>query len=500
MPLDSSIPLSFEYPQFTSLAELLDQRDRRRDAALRREALTAQIQQQKAATAKEQQYSDAMAGAAPASEAPPVADAPVRAKPRTIFGAIKSHFEDKRAGREGAAADPEASAPEKTGEPDWNRAFQLDPERTLALQSNLQKLDTEKLAATKAQIEQEDMRLERQARILGAVRNEETYQQAKPLLQAEGLDTSKLSPRYNRAEIQFYLQKVMPVKDQVAQVNKIFDQELDRRRVEEQERSGLRAQGQFDVQRPGMEADAVRKAREAEFMNKDPDLLTPAERATQNRLKAQADEAATRFERTQGETERHNRRMEARPVAVSVYSGQDPNVYVNSLERGEMTVAQVPAALRAQVLAAAQAKGINIVSDSERQQMGQATKMAPVVASIAELSEKINTGQGALAKITGGAARLAAKANLDDDVAEYEALVSGFTPLVARAVGHVGVLTEQDVQSVRALFPNPTDSKSLRDRKINRLKQIIGQVQEGTRKNITEPVGGGAKADPLGIR
>ena len=79
--------------------------------------------------------------------------------------------------------------------------------------------------------------------------------------------------------------------------------------------------------------------------------------------------------------------------------------------------------------------------------------------------------------MSGGAAKLAAKANYDDDVAEYEALVSGFTPLVARALGHTGVLTQQDVDSVKALFPKPGDGKSLRDRKVARIKSIIGTLE-----------------------
>ncbi len=97
-----------------------------------------------------------------------------------------------------------------------------------------------------------------------------------------------------------------------------------------------------------------------------------------------------------------------------------------------------------------------------------------VIDSVSELSERINTGQGVLAKAVGTAARGAAKLNLDDDVAEYEALVKTFTPLWARAVGHTGVLTEQDVQSARAILPAPGDSKSLRDRKLARLAKIMG--------------------------
>ncbi len=117
-------------------------------------------------------------------------------------------------------------------------------------------------------------------------------------------------------------------------------------------------------------------------------------------------------------------------------------------------------------------------------------KAAPVLASIAELSEKINTGSGLLAKMAGGASKVAAKANYDDDVAEYQALVSGFTPMVARALGHTGVLTQQDVDSVKMLFPAPGDSKTLRDRKLKRVMDIIGEL-EGATSGPAKPLGAG---------
>ncbi len=101
-------------------------------------------------------------------------------------------------------------------------------------------------------------------------------------------------------------------------------------------------------------------------------------------------------------------------------------------------------------------------------------RVHPVLDSVAELSERINVNQGVYATAAGAAARAAAKVNLDDDVAEYEAMVQAFTPLWARALGHVGVLTEQDVQSARKALPAPEDSKSLRDRKLARIQKIMG--------------------------
>lgn len=101
----------------------------------------------------------------------------------------------------------------------------------------------------------------------------------------------------------------------------------------------------------------------------------------------------------------------------------------------------------------------------------------PILDSIAELSARINTQQGVVARMAGGTAKIAAQANLNDDVAEYQALIMGFTPLVARALGHTGVLTQQDVDSVRALFPTAGDSKTLRDRKIARIQTILTALE-----------------------
>jgi hypothetical protein len=101
-------------------------------------------------------------------------------------------------------------------------------------------------------------------------------------------------------------------------------------------------------------------------------------------------------------------------------------------------------------------------------------RLQPLLDSVEELTERINVNQGVYAKMAGGTAKVAAKLNLDDDVAEYESMVQAFTPNWARALGHVGVLTQQDVDSAKAALPRPGDSKSLRDRKIARIHKILG--------------------------
>jgi hypothetical protein len=116
-------------------------------------------------------------------------------------------------------------------------------------------------------------------------------------------------------------------------------------------------------------------------------------------------------------------------------------------------------------------------TSEQRNRTANAGRANPVISAMAELSERINVNQGAMAKIQGAAEKAKAQANLNDDVSEYQAVVSGFTPLLARAMGHTGVLTEQDVQSVRKMLPDPMDSKSVRDRKITRIESLLGGGQ-----------------------
>ncbi len=113
---------------------------------------------------------------------------------------------------------------------------------------------------------------------------------------------------------------------------------------------------------------------------------------------------------------------------------------------------------------------------TQRERSDSQRTVSALLDSVGELTEKINTGQGALARISGEAEKLKAKANLSDDVAEYEALVASFTPIWARALGHTGVLTEQDVQSAKQALPKPGDSKSMRDRKLARINKIMSAM------------------------
>lgn len=98
-----------------------------------------------------------------------------------------------------------------------------------------------------------------------------------------------------------------------------------------------------------------------------------------------------------------------------------------------------------------------------------------IFGEIRTLSKKINTSnRGPVSTAMGYIRQQRAGVNLDNDVAEYESLVLGMIPMVARAVGHTGPLTQQDVDSVRSMFPTPRDGQTLADNKLNRVEKLIG--------------------------
>lgn len=152
----------------------------------------------------------------------------------------------------------------------------------------------------------------------------------------------------------------------------------------------------------------------------------------------------------------------------------DPNSPQYELARQRLAVAQRNSDIAAQGLGVRQQNTDLRAQNMDIQNFGGYAKSAVFLDSVSELADKINTSEGVYAKAKGTAREQAAKLNYDDDVAEYEAMVQSFTPLWARALGHTGVLTQQDVDSARMALPAPGDSKSLKDRKLARIQKILG--------------------------
>jgi hypothetical protein len=120
--------------------------------------------------------------------------------------------------------------------------------------------------------------------------------------------------------------------------------------------------------------------------------------------------------------------------------------------------------------------------------------MVPVFEEIKRLSDKIFTSDGVAANFVGAGRTAMASANWDEDVKLYNSLIQGMTPMVARAVGHTGVLTQQDVDSVKKLFGHigmlGTDSKGVASSKLDAFARLMsGHGSEAEKAEIRRIMG-----------
>ena len=151
----------------------------------------------------------------------------------------------------------------------------------------------------------------------------------------------------------------------------------------------------------------------------------------------------------------------------------------------------LPIAEKAKLIPTLSARGFDFTKATTPLAPKEKNDASRIIAEIETLSNKINTvGGGPRANVSGLIRRGMAAGQLDNEVSEYQALITGMIPMVARAVGHSGVLTQQDVDSVRALFPSVQDNAALAKSKLERVKRMTGTTSGET---VTPSSGGGNK-------
>jgi len=101
-----------------------------------------------------------------------------------------------------------------------------------------------------------------------------------------------------------------------------------------------------------------------------------------------------------------------------------------------------------------------------------------IVNKLAQQAERIQLQEGAAARLQEPKQRAEAYANIDLDTAEYMSTLKAFAPLIARSLGHTGVLTELDVESVRQGFWQPGESGELRQRKFDNVRGIMEMMKQ----------------------
>jgi hypothetical protein len=136
-------------------------------------------------------------------------------------------------------------------------------------------------------------------------------------------------------------------------------------------------------------------------------------------------------------------------------------------------------------------------------------RAAPVLNDLGSRITALNQGSegGFGARAVGAARGAASAAGADPAVDLYRTGVRGFVPLFARSVGHVGVLTELDVQRTEDLFPRVGDAADVTAEKLARLNRIMAGQEpapfefenpEYTDRGITSAPGTAVQQPPAG--
>jgi len=123
---------------------------------------------------------------------------------------------------------------------------------------------------------------------------------------------------------------------------------------------------------------------------------------------------------------------------------------------------------------------------SERAAAGQREKLDTLLDTIGTLAlgtvdpqtgEVVSSGifnsQGVWARLKGWIRGGLSYVNYDPAAAEYNSLLIGFSPILARSIGHTGVLTQVDVESTVQLFPKLGDSQEVATRKLTNVMKIM---------------------------
>lgn len=107
-----------------------------------------------------------------------------------------------------------------------------------------------------------------------------------------------------------------------------------------------------------------------------------------------------------------------------------------------------------------------------------------------ELQESIDevglASTGVVARGSGFMRRVGAAIGLDPKMREYLALRDAVSSRLARALGEVGTLTDQDIKRATALIPQPEDSYEEASMKLSQLKKLITTSRSGLESTIQD--------------
>lgn len=119
-------------------------------------------------------------------------------------------------------------------------------------------------------------------------------------------------------------------------------------------------------------------------------------------------------------------------------------------------------------------------------EVNQGAKAVRLLGIIDDLSGKLITSEGTEQIVKGNMERAQALFNQNSDFVSYDSAINAFTPMWARNLGHTGVLTQQDVDSAKSIFPVVTDSRTVRNQKMDIIKSIMGGNIQAAQQLLTQ--------------
>jgi hypothetical protein len=118
----------------------------------------------------------------------------------------------------------------------------------------------------------------------------------------------------------------------------------------------------------------------------------------------------------------------------------------------------------------------------------QAKTAIQIIGGLKDLADKagFNQGEGLSQTFTGAAQRFQAGMNNNPAVQVYQSQVEAMIPVIARALGHTGVLTEQDVAHAAAAFPKLGDSHTVAQAKWAALQNMANAMAAGGDERLAQ--------------
>lgn len=183
--------------------------------------------------------------------------------------------------------------------------------------------------------------------------------------------------------------------------------------------------------------------------------------------------------------------------AGAVTGGPDELVksWAAKIDRGEANISQVQGGrqrpnLRSEVVAYMEAQGLTAEPKALREKKAALASAQETVDQLEEMLSGISMASGPVDRLVRGPLNVVGAATqANPDASVYNEARDGFSALVARGLGHVGVLTKEDIREVRGLLPKLTDTREKANKNFLRIREVFQRAIDRQQQAYISPSG-----------